>query len=128
MNRAGAHGFNLKELMTYDIRLHGKWIILPEFFMASAVGALLAIVYIFYPGISSLYRLQAIFWLGLAFNCLTVLLTSVDLVKHGVAKEKGMILTSAEHARLRRYAALIMVFLIVPFATALQELYQVLGE
>jgi hypothetical protein len=126
MNRAGAHGFNLKELMTYDIHLHGKWIILPEFFMASAVGALLATVYIFYPGISSPYRLQAIFWL--AFNCLTVLLTSVDLVKHGVAKEKGMILTSAEHARLRRYAALIMVFMIVPFATALLELYQVLGE
>jgi len=115
---AGTHRFNLKELMSYDIRLHGKWIILFEFFLASAVGAVLAAVYLFYPGISSLYRLQAIFWLGFSLNCLTVLLISVTLVKHGVAKEKGMILSSVEQSNLRKYAAMILLFLIVPYATA----------
>ncbi len=117
MNRFSRFGLDLKEVMSYDIRLHGRGFVLLEFYLASACGLTVTLLYLFYPGISQLYRLQALFWLGISVNFLTVLTLSIRLSKQGLTKETSMELSSTEITKLRRYTVLIGVFLIVPYAT-----------
>ncbi len=114
--------------MNYDLRLHGRKVLFAEFLIAAGIGATLTCTYIFYPGIAATYRFLSIFWLGFTLNCMTLFLITLDLARWGETKEPGMMLSESETRNLRRASLLIFVLILVPFATALLQLYQKGGQ
>ncbi len=117
---------NIRETMSYDIRMHGTRIIITEFAVASILGAGVSLLYLIYPNIATSTRLYGVFWFGFFLNCVAILAQSLSLAKHGTRKEPEMTLTGLEASKLRRLTLLIGIVIVLPFTALVVSIYQTL--
>ena len=119
---------NIKETMSYDIKMHGARFIITEFFIASILSAAVALPYLLYPHVPSSTCSYGVFWFGFSLNCLAILVQSLSLSRQGIRKEPDLTLTSLEISKLRRLTVLIGIVIVLPFATLIISLYQTLSS
>jgi hypothetical protein len=112
-----AHLVDLFEAVKYDIRLHGFRFITLEFELVGIGAAALAGLELLHAPSGQMPLLGGIWFLGVALNCLAIVLLARQAQRLGAGTALGP-------RRVQWYALQLVVLLLVPPAVAIVALYQ----